>query len=67
MLRLQVFVNPPMGQMKPIQLPTIFNVATHFVDRHIAEGRGDRIAYECGDDVLPTGSSSNGSIARAMR
>src|ERR1700731_1921923 len=41
--------NPPMEQMNPIQLPTIFNVATHFVDRHIHEGRGDRIAYECGD------------------
>jgi benzoate-CoA ligase family protein len=39
-----------MGQMKSIQLPTIFNVATHFVDRHIHEGRGDRIAYECGDE-----------------
>src|SRR5579859_4375558 len=39
-----------MGQMKPIQLPTIFNVATYFIDRHISEGRGDRIAYECGDE-----------------
>src|SRR5579859_5093255 len=39
-----------MGQMKPIQLPTIFNVATYFVDRHISEGRGRKIAYECGDD-----------------
>ena len=39
-----------MGQMKSIQLPTIFNVASHFVDRHIAEGRGDRIAYECGTE-----------------
>ena len=36
--------------MKSIQLPTIFNVATHFVDRHIHEGRGGRIAYECGDE-----------------
>jgi benzoate-CoA ligase len=34
--------------MNPIQLPTIFNVATHFVDRHIHEGRVDKIAYECG-------------------
>ena len=39
-----------MGQMKSIQLPTTFNVASHFVDRHIDEGRGDRIAYECGDE-----------------
>ena len=39
-----------MGQMKSIQLPTIFNVASHFVDRNISEGRGERIAYECGDE-----------------
>ncbi len=36
--------------MKSVQLPTIFNVAAHFVDRHISEGRGERIAYECGDE-----------------
>ncbi len=39
-----------MGQMKSIQLPTVFNVATYFVDRHITEGRAERIAYECGDE-----------------
>jgi benzoate-CoA ligase family protein len=39
-----------MGQVKSIQLPTIFNVATYFVDRHVAEGRDDKIAYECGDE-----------------
>src|SRR4051812_9187713 len=26
-----------------------FNAATHFVDRHLAEGRGSKIAIECGD------------------
>lgn len=36
--------------MDPIQLPAIFNVATHFVDRHIREGRDHRIAFECGDE-----------------
>ena len=36
--------------MKSIQLPTIFNVATYFVDRHISEGRAHRIAFECGDE-----------------
>jgi len=36
--------------MKPLQLPAIFNVATHFVDRHIGEGREQKIAYECGDE-----------------
>ncbi|HET9365256.1 MAG TPA: AMP-binding protein, partial [Candidatus Angelobacter sp.] len=36
--------------MKQIQLPEIFNVATHFVDRHIHEGRESRIAFECGEE-----------------
>src|ERR1051325_10604223 len=33
-----------------IQHPAIFNVAPHFVDRHMREGRGQRIAFECGDE-----------------
>jgi benzoate-CoA ligase family protein len=28
---------------------TTFNAATYFIDRHVAEGRGDAIAIECGD------------------
>ncbi|HET9836607.1 MAG TPA: benzoate-CoA ligase family protein [Candidatus Angelobacter sp.] len=36
--------------MNAVQLPTIFNVASHFVDRHVQEGRGRRIAFECGDE-----------------
>jgi benzoate-CoA ligase len=36
--------------MTSIQLPAIFNVATHFVDRHVTEGRGHRIAFECSDE-----------------
>jgi benzoate-CoA ligase family protein len=36
--------------MEFVQLPAIFNVASHFVDRHISEGRGGKIAYECGDE-----------------
>ena len=36
--------------MNPSELPTIFNVASHFVDRHIHEGRDQKIAYECGDE-----------------
>ncbi len=31
------------------RLPETFNVATHFVDRHIDEGRGAKVAIECGD------------------
>jgi len=33
-----------------IELPALFNVTTHFVDRHLPEGRGDKVAIECGDD-----------------
>jgi len=36
--------------MQQISLPSQFNVATHFVDRHLEEGRGARIAIECGND-----------------
>src|SRR5215813_419523 len=37
-------------EMKPLQLPALFNLATHFVDRHMGEGREQKIAYECGDE-----------------
>jgi benzoate-CoA ligase family protein len=30
-------------------IPERFNAAAHFVDRHLAEGRGARVAIECGD------------------
>jgi benzoate-CoA ligase len=30
-------------------LPETFNVATYFIDRHVDEGRGARVAIECGD------------------
>ena len=31
-------------------LPRIFNAAEHFVDRHLAEGRGEKTAIECADE-----------------
>ncbi|HVM78947.1 MAG TPA: benzoate-CoA ligase family protein [Stellaceae bacterium] len=31
-------------------VPPAFNVASHFVDRHVAEGRGASVAIECGDE-----------------
>src|SRR6266852_2018359 len=31
-------------------LPEKINVATHFVDRNVLEGRGRKIAVECGDE-----------------
>lgn len=33
----------------PFPLPEEFNAASYFVDRHIAEGRGEKIAIECED------------------
>jgi benzoate-CoA ligase len=33
-----------------LEIPNTFNAATYFVDRHIAEGRGQKIAIECGDE-----------------
>jgi benzoate-CoA ligase family protein len=32
-----------------IALPQLFNVATHFVDRNILEGRAQNVAIECGE------------------
>jgi benzoate-CoA ligase len=31
-------------------VPEVFNAATHFVDRNVSEGRGDKVAIECGDE-----------------
>ena len=31
-------------------VPDEFNAATHFIDRHIGEGRGAKTAIECGDE-----------------
>jgi hypothetical protein len=31
-------------------IPETFNVATYFVDRHVREGRGGRVAIEYGDE-----------------
>src|ERR1700730_18182442 len=33
----------------PLILPYEFNAAVYFIDRHIAEGRGAKVAIECGD------------------
>jgi acyl-CoA synthetase (AMP-forming)/AMP-acid ligase II len=41
-----------------IALPRAYNAATHFVDRHVAEGRGARVAFR--DDA---GSLTYGELA----
>src|SRR5919202_3144434 len=38
------------GSMKSNSTPSQFNAATYFVDRNVAEGRGDSIAIESGDE-----------------
>jgi len=35
-----------------ITVPQTFNVATYFVDRNVLEGRGPKIAIECGDQQV---------------
>jgi hypothetical protein len=37
-----------MSSVTPIVLPDEFNAASYFVDRHVKEGRADRVAIECG-------------------
>ena len=41
-----------MTPLAPILLPDRFNAAEYFVDRHIAEGRGNKVAIECGDQCV---------------
>jgi benzoate-CoA ligase len=33
-------------------IPETFNAATHFVDRHLCEGRGGRVAIACGSESV---------------
>jgi benzoate-CoA ligase len=33
-------------------IPDIFNAADYFVDRHLREGRGAKVAIECGDEQV---------------
>jgi benzoate-CoA ligase family protein len=34
----------------PLDIPSSFNAATHFIDRHISEARDQKVAFECGDE-----------------
>src|SRR6266567_8749924 len=35
-----------------LDIPDVFNCATIMIDRHVDEGRGDRVAYYCGDQTV---------------
>lgn len=54
-----------------IQIPEIFNAATYFVDRHAAEGNGDCIAIECGEEQVTYAqllerSNRSGNVLRQL-
>jgi benzoate-CoA ligase len=38
-----------------LDVPQVFNAADYFVDRHVREGRPDRVAIECGDERVTYG------------
>jgi len=38
-----------MSSVAPIFLPDEFNAASYFIDRHIKDGRADKVAIECGE------------------
>jgi benzoate-CoA ligase len=38
-----------------LNIPETFNAATYFVDRNVHEGRGAKIAIECGDECVTYG------------
>jgi len=41
------------GERPPaVVLPEEFNVARHFVDRNVEQGRGEKVAIECGEEVV---------------
>jgi benzoate-CoA ligase family protein len=35
-----------------LDLPQQFNVATYFIDRNVSEGRGEKVAIECGEERI---------------
>src|SRR3954452_1544841 len=44
-----------MGQIlaaADLGVPDTFNAATHFVDRHVRDGRGQTVAIECGGEAV---------------
>jgi benzoate-CoA ligase len=50
------------------ELPAIFNAADYFVDRHLRDGRGHRVAIECGDERVTYGELAErvGAVGRAL-
>ncbi|MGQ0733487.1 MAG: benzoate-CoA ligase family protein [Acidobacteriota bacterium] len=42
----------PVISAADLGVPETFNAATYFVDRHVQEGRGGKVAMECGDEQI---------------
>ncbi len=43
-------IDPVITTAEALGVPEDLNAATHFVDRHVLEGRGGTVAIECGDE-----------------
>src|SRR6516225_9360207 len=41
--------------MKPVDLPSRFNVAEHFIDRNVQQGRERKVAFECAEERVTYG------------
>jgi non-ribosomal peptide synthetase component F len=56
--------------VESLGIPETFNAAAHFVDRHVATGRGAHVAIECGDarvtydDVLRNVNRAGNALRR---
>jgi hypothetical protein len=59
----------PVRDAEALGVPFAFNVASYFIDRHLAEGRGAKVALECGDEQVTYGdlSARVNRLGRAMR
>lgn len=56
-------------QAPSVVVPEQFNLADYLVDRHVREGRGDRVAILCGDESITYGQVAERSnrVANGLR
>jgi len=47
-------------------VPEYFNAADYFIDRHLREGRSEKVAIECGDERVTYGQLASG-VSRCAR
>jgi benzoate-CoA ligase family protein len=46
---------PPAASAASLGIPDTFNAATYFVDRHVSDGLGQKVAIECGSERITYG------------